>query len=347
MKKLSCILPLILAVGLTASLTACSGGGAPASPGTPSAPVAAAVKIRIASDQTDDHFRSQALFQFERDVESMSNGEIDIEVYTNNALGGAPQFGDAVVDGSVEMVTAGMTFANYYGPCAAFDTPFLISTWDDARKVFGSDYARSVFDDMTAQVGVRFLAFDTLGFRAFGSVQPISAMSDFRGIKCRTTTSPVYLKMVENLGANPVAFTLSELFTALEQKACDALELPVGTINSNKYYENAKYILDTKHMLTTGMLIINEKFYQTLSAEQQSILLEAAKMYQNNSCDYCEQYEKDVFDIMSAAGAVIAVPTAEFMEQMRASEEGIVDVIEADYPGSTEIVDNIRNILTQ
>ncbi len=64
---------------------------------------AGTIKIRIASDLTDDAPKSIALYQFEKDAERLSNGERDVEVYTNNALGGELQYHDAIVDGSVEM----------------------------------------------------------------------------------------------------------------------------------------------------------------------------------------------------------------------------------------------------
>ena len=310
-----------------------------------SAAEAGAIKIRIASDLADDAPKSVALYQFEKDVEKMSNGALDVEVYTNNALGGELQYHDAIVDGSVEMVTAGTGFASRFHPYAAFDTPFLIGNWDEARTVFNSEYAKSVFKDMPTVAGTRFLAFTPIGFRAFASVRPITKMDDIKGLRFRAPAIPVYLRMIKNLGANPVAFPLGELFTALEQKACQALELPVGTISTGKFYEVASYILDTKHMMTVQSLIVNERFFQKLSPENQKVLLDASALLQKNCVDYYEEYEKGVFDKMAADGATINIPTPEFLAAMRQSMEDIVEVIEEEHAGVAVVVDGIKRVL--
>ncbi len=310
-----------------------------------SAARAGTIKIRIASDLADDAPKSVALYQFEKDAERLSNNELDVEVYTNNALGGELQYHDAIVDGSVEMVTAGTGFASRFHAYAAFDTPFLIADWNEARTVFNSGFAKSVFADMPSVAGTRFLAFTPIGFRAFASVSPITRMDDIKGLRFRAPAIPVYLRMIENLGANPVAFPLGELFTALEQKACQALELPVGTISTGKFYEAAKYVLDTKHMMTVQALIVNERFFQSLSPANQKAITDAAALLQKNCIDYYEEYEKGVFDEMAANGATVNIPTPEFLAAMRKSMEGIVSVIEEEHAGSTKVVEGISAVL--
>jgi tripartite ATP-independent transporter DctP family solute receptor len=306
---------------------------------------ASVVKIRIASDLADDAPKSVALYQFEKDVESASNNEIDVEVYTNNALGGELQYHDSIVDGSVEMVTAGTGFASRFHPYAAFDTPFLIASWEEAQKVFDSDYAQKVFDNMISGVGVRFLAFTPIGFRVFASVKEIDSMDDFSGMRCRAPAIPVYLKLIGNLGANPVAFPLGELFTALEQKACEALELPVGTISTNKYYEVAKYILDTKHMMTVQSLVVNEKFFQSLSEKHKEVVIDASKKLQKNCIDYYVEYEKSVLTEMASNGAIVNEPSADFMNKLRASQNNIIQIIEEEHLGAAQVVAGIGRIL--
>lgn len=341
-KQVKSIVIMILVFSLVLSLAGCSGGSNKPGSATPDGSQAAAVKIRIASDLADSAPKSVALRQFEKDVEEASNGAIQVDVFTNNSLGTENQFTDALVNGSVEMASPGTGFAARFHPFAAFDSPNLFSSWDDVRKGLSSDFAKSVFNDMPAQTGVRFLAFTPIGFRDFATVKPVNTLADFKDKKMRAPNISMYLKMTENLGASPVVYSLGELLPALEQKACDGLELPIGTIESSKYYEVAKYVLDTKHMMTIQALMINEKFWQSLSKENQDIIAEAAAKYQANVIDYYEEFEKNALKSMADNGAIVTEPTASFMNDFAAAESNIEDVIESQHPGSKAVIQGIR-----
>jgi tripartite ATP-independent transporter DctP family solute receptor len=313
--------------------------------GSAAAAARASVKIRIASDLADQAPQSIALYQFEKDVERLSNGEINVENYTNNALGVEIQFTDALTHGSVEMAAIGTGFASRFHPFAAFDCPYLLTSWDETEKILSTDYAKNVFKDMPAKTGVRFIAFAPIGFRAFASIMPLNKLDDLKGKKCRAANISVYVKMIRNFGANPVVFSLTELFPALEQKAVDALELPVGTISTFKYYEVAKYVTDTKHMMTMHILAVNEKFWESLSKQHQDIIMKAAAMFQKNDIDLYAKYEQSVFKEMASKGAIVSEPSESFKKELIASQANIEDIIEADHPGSKAVIQGIRSLL--
>ncbi len=212
-KTMRAIVIAVVISGIILALAGCGGGSSASTGGTAATPVT----IRLASDLAEDAPKSVALKQFSQDVSDASGGAINVEIYNNNALGPESQYTDALVNGSVEMASISTAFASRYHPFAAVDCPYLFSTWDEVRTALSSDYCQSLFDGMVEQNGIRFLAFTPIGFRAFASTAPVESLADIKGLKCRAPNISVYLKMIENMGANPVVYNLSELYPALTE----------------------------------------------------------------------------------------------------------------------------------
>ena len=86
----------------------------------------------------------------------------------------------------------------------------------------------------------------------------------------------MYIQAFSILGANPVPMPLSELYTALETKAVDAQEHPIGIVWSSKLYEVQKYLSFTNHGYTPLLVVMNKAKFDALSPELQRQITEAA-----------------------------------------------------------------------
>jgi TRAP-type C4-dicarboxylate transport system substrate-binding protein len=69
--------------------------------------------------------------------------------------------------------------------------------------------------------------------------------------------------------------TFSELYLALRQNVVDGQENPLPTIDSGKFFEVQKYLVLTGHILTPRLVVINDKFWQGLSAADQKLVADA------------------------------------------------------------------------
>ena len=87
----------------------------------------------------------------------------------------------------------------------------------------------------------------------------------------------MYIEAFSLLGANPVPMPLSELYTALETKAVDAQEHPVGIFWSAKLYEVQKHLSLTNHGYTPLIVVMNKAKFDGLSPELQKAMVEAAQ----------------------------------------------------------------------
>ena len=150
------------------------------------------------------------------------------------------------------------------------------------------------------------LAFWDVGFRAFSnSKHPVNTPEDIKGLKVRTNQNPMYIQAFSLLGGNPVPMPLSELYTALETRAVDAQEHPIGIFWSAKLYEVQKHLSLTNHGYTPLIVVMNKAKFDGLAPELQNALLEAAKEAGQFQRDLNVKNEKDIVEKLGKAGVQV------------------------------------------
>jgi tripartite ATP-independent transporter DctP family solute receptor len=142
--------------------------------------------------------------------------------------------------------------------------------------------------------------------------RPLVAPKDMEGLKIRVQQSKVYIEMMKCLGAigTPIAFT--ELYSALQQGVVDGQENPIATIRSMNYFEVQKYLSLTFHTYTPGAVMINPKLWNSLTAEQKSILeksMEEARAFQRKTV--ADKEADDLAFLKSKGMTVTEKPNAE------------------------------------
>ena len=110
------------------------------------------------------------------------------------------------------------------------------------------------------------------------------------------------------MGAAPTALALGDVYTATQQGTVEGMEKPLATLYGQAYYEVAKYITLTKHVLMPTQWICNEDFFQSLTPEQQQWLCETG--------DEAGVYNNQLQDEM----------LAQYMEDMEANGVEIIDL---------------------
>ena len=103
----------------------------------------------------------------------------------------------------------------------------------------------------------------------------VETPADLKGLKIRTMENPAHMAMVKALGASPTPIAWGELYTALQQGVVDGYELPTPLTEFAKLYQVSKYVVLDGHIYDPAFIWINDKFFQSLSAEEKSIVKNA------------------------------------------------------------------------
>jgi len=212
-------------------------------------------------------------------VQRASSDKIKVEEFGYMALGSYRQTLEMVQNGSLDMNIGTGSMAAFFPKIELITIPYLFSSDDVAEEFFAnSPLWASLMVDLEAE-GFKYLAIGQNGWRNFtNNTRPIKGPEDCKGIKFRVMESPVYVKMIESLGASAVPIAWNELYTALQTKVVDGEENPISSINLGKIYEVQKYITMDGHIWSENLMVMNLKRFNDFPIGAQQILLAGAKL---------------------------------------------------------------------
>ena len=236
------------------------------------------VKLRFSHSGTEADSQHAAALEFARKVKERSNGQVEVQVYPNSALGNDTSSIAGVRGGTIDMATSGTPYyTGIVGRMNVLDLPYIFANAEHAYKVLDGAIGRGLLDELDAH-GMKGLAYWEVGFRSLtNSRRAIKSPEDIKGLKVRTTPNPAHIKAFQILGASPTPMPFSEVFPALESKTVDGQENPVIIVRAAKLYEAQKYMSLTRHAYTAMPVIINKARFDSLTPAQQKVLLDAAR----------------------------------------------------------------------
>lgn len=281
----------------------------------------AATEIKFAIEMFEgDNPEYNALVRFKKYVEFKSNGELEVRLFPGNQLGSARDTAEMVQQGTLEMAfPSDGALAGFYPPIQVWSVPYMFTSAPVAWEVMNSDFARKMMRDMTETTGIRALAFSENGFRSFtNNVREIRTPEDMAGMKIRTMESPVYMRMVEALGASPTPIAGSEAVMAVKQGVVDGQENPPSVVYSGGMGDVQKYYTINEHVLGLHIIVTNDEWFKGLPEGHQRIITDGAQLMA-----WTENLQKTEGDwkytelLAQEKGMVVHVSTPEEKEQFK------------------------------
>lgn len=219
-----------------------------------------------------------AMEKFKEIVEEKSNGQIVVELYPANQLGATKEFTEGVSLGTVEMAETGYDILGLLDPmCYAFTLPYLHSSLEHYIKVIEGPIGDEVSDHLVKVAGIRILGALNRGPRQMmNKVRPVRTPDDLIGLKIRSPENPLNAGTINAMGATAVPMSWGEVYTAISQGVVDGVENAIDELYNQKLHEVNKYLSLTRHIYVAVPIVINEKFYQSLSSAHQKIIKDAA-----------------------------------------------------------------------
>ena len=220
-----------------------------------------------------DHPQGLGAKKFADLVEQKSGGKMKVKVFAGGTLGGEQQVASAMQGGTIE--ASMMAPAQLVGMIKEFvilDFPFAFVSEKQADAVLDGPIGKKLMDKLPEK-GLVGLGFMEQGYRSItNSKRPVNKIEDIQGLKIRTILNPLYIDMLNALGANAVPMPFPELYTALESKAVDGQENPYATAEASKFYEVQKFMSATRHIYNPQMMLVSKKFWDQLSADEKKVL---------------------------------------------------------------------------
>lgn len=266
----------------------------------------AEVSLRFGYEAPRTDTQHLAAKKFNELLNEKTKGKIKLKLFPDSTLGNAQTMISGVRGGTIDLEMSGSpNFTGLEPKLNVIDIPFIFKDRAHVYKVLDGEIGQGLLKDLEAQ-GLKGLAFWDVGFRAFSnSKHPVTKPEDIKGLKVRTNQNPMYIEAFKLLGANPVPMPLAELYTALETRAVDAQEHPIGIFWSSKLYEVQKYLSLTNHGYTPLIVVMNKAKFDALSPELQNAMVEAAKEAGQYQRDLNVKNEKEIITNLQKQGVEV------------------------------------------
>ena len=215
---------------------------------------------------------------FEKRLEELSGGKIDVQVYPSSQLYNDDAVIKALKLNSVQMAAPSFSkFGKIVPQLALFDMPFLFKDVDQLHRVQDSEVGEKLKDMITAK-GIVALDFWDAGFKQFSSSkQALIEPKDAEGQKFRIMSSKVLEAQMKAVGGNPQMMPFSEVYSGLQQGVIDAAENPISNIYTKKFHEVQKYLTLSDHGYLGYLVVMSNKFWKSLTPELQANVKQAMK----------------------------------------------------------------------
>jgi len=249
----------------------------------------------IAHEPVDLFLRTAEAFR--EKIAELTDNKFEVEIYTISEY--EQKFKESVLkdstteradpmsmldSGKLQMSQMHITeLARWHSPeFWALEMPFIFRDHDHAAKVLEGEIGQEMLTGLVDKSPARGLAFTySGGFRCLVSKNPINGLADFTGVEFATTNNPVTMDTCAAIGAVPKSFNIDTLYSssplAKEGKGSMVLETTIPRYLAQRGYTDKNYLINTKHNLFLTSIIIGNKFWDTLTEDEQAKFSEACK----------------------------------------------------------------------
>ena len=214
-------------------------------------------------------------------VKEKSGGKIKIQIFPNCQLGSDRVTTEAAQAGTLDMSSSSTpNLASFSKDYMVIDLPYVTSPkyQQNLYKALDEGELGKALDKVAEKCGLKTIMFSEYGYRNFvSSTKPLDSVKSLMNLKVRTTDSPVEVAVATELGMNPAPVAWGETYTALQQGTVDAEGNTFSLLNDSKHTEVLKYAMNSEHNYSMHILLMNKAKWDSLTPEQQKIIMEAAR----------------------------------------------------------------------
>lgn len=274
-------------------------------------------------------------------VDSVSEGQLQIEVFPNQQLGTERQCLELLQIGSLGMTKVSSAVLEGFTPeMKVLSLPYIFRDRGHAYRVQDSPLGEEL---LLASVPARLrgLAYFDAGQRSFYTKEkPVEQPEDLEGLKIRVQESATAMQLVSALGASPTPISWGELYTALQQGVVDGAENNPPSFYLSHHYEVCKYYILNEHTAVPDILLIGMPLWNRLSQQEQQWLQEAAAVATDYQRQLWQAAEGEALEAVQAAGVeIIRADKAPFFEQTQHLLEQY-----RDEPAIYELIQKIKTV---
>ncbi len=274
-----------------------------------SAPALAQTKWNLPAAYPADHFHTENLNAFSKDVSDATGGKLQITVHANASLFKAPEIKRAVQTGQAQAGEVLMSLHENEDPVYGLDVvPFLATSFDQSKKLW--DVQRPAVEKKLASQGLMLLFAVPWPPQGIFAKKDINTVDDLKGVKWRAYNVGTS-RIAEIVGAQAVTVQAADLPQALATGVVTTFMTSGATGYDSKVWESLSHFYDTQARIPKNMTFVNKAAFDALDKPTQEAILKAAKSAEQRGWQIAQEKTKWYTDQMAAKGMKVLPPGAE------------------------------------
>jgi TRAP-type transport system periplasmic protein len=252
---------------------------------------------------------------FKNYVESATNGEVVVKLFPGAQLcGSAGECFESMKAGVVDIYngTAGGA-STIYKPIQALDIPYMFSSDRVVQEVLQGPLEQDIRGRVMKATGNKIMLMSigqTGGWRGIVTKgRPIKTPEDMKGLKIRTIESPIQQTLVRSMGASPTPLPWSEVYTAATTGVIEGSLNSISDVTSAKLNEAFKFLTIERNAYMTNMWFIGNDKFKKLTADQQKVVLDGARLFANVTFGVQPWKELKAYEDFRKTGGKVYIPS--------------------------------------
>ena len=277
------------------------------------------IKVFIAGTSGAEDTQSMGHFDYAEKLGKASDGVIEAEVKINGVMGETDDVTEQAIQGvPVINATDPGRLANYIPEFGLIQMPYLLPDYTYLNKIRDTDLYKK-WDKEFQEMGLKLITVNGYsGVRSWVTDFPVRTPADLKGVKIRTIGSDLFVNSVNAMGAIATALPWGETYQGMEQGVVDGCEAQIPGIYSMRFYEIKSHVSLSEHFTLIASMVTGTKFFDSISAEYQAILLDQAyEAYKDNQSIVVSKSKEYIKDMESKGVTFVEIDKTPFVEAVQ------------------------------
>ncbi|MES1923963.1 TRAP dicarboxylate transporter subunit DctP [Salinisphaera sp. T31B1] len=257
--------------------------------------------------------------------------ELDTETFLDSQLGAERELIDLVRFGETTIHMGVIHSAQYYPELDATLIPYLFQDYASVKRFLAGPYGQKMEAALRQRGNAVTLGYYYLGARwTTTRGRAFRTVDELKGLKIRMPKIPSWIDIWSGLGATITPMPSKEVFSAMQAGVIDAQENMLSNIWGRRIYEVSDYLVATKHQQSYITVMINQDFWNDLSAEQQTAVQASVDAASQAADNKAFEYNKKIIADIEASGVELVEPDPSFRKDALPVVKKVADGILAD-----------------
>jgi len=280
----------------------------------------ATTKLRMQTHYGPETTSGKLLTEYVNNVEAMSNGEIDIEMFYSSSVVKSVETFDAAATGILDCDATGGGYQTGKNPAFQFVGDIMGGYATPAQQLSWLYYGggREAAQKLYNRYDMQLVGWIVYGQESFASTKPIAGIADLKDWKFRSPPG-METKIFEKLGAKPIVMDFTEIFTALETGIIDGADAS-GLANNVGLglYDIAKYAnFPGFHSMPSDHIACNKAVWDGMPSHHRMIMETAISDIALKSALIFEKQNAEAAASLKAQGVTISEWSPEDLQAFR------------------------------